>query len=99
MKRVLLDGVIATDATKVQFTLNKDDFVGSSKPVLRGVGFTSTDSAKLYNFVNGLWQDTGLVLSATIFSLELSSLGQYSIDITLAIAGPVSVVVETSGVV
>ena len=99
MKRVLIDAAVATDATKIQFTLTKDDFFGSSLPVLRSRGLGTGDSVAIYEQVNGGWQDSGNVLDDTTVSLAIYSLGTYSVDITMATAGPASVEVQTSGTI
>ena len=93
--KVLLNAATATDATKVEFSLTNDDFDGV--PSLRGAGYGAGDSSKLFFYVNGLWEDSGLVLSDTINELKMESLGRYAIDVTLALAGPVSAEIETSG--
>jgi hypothetical protein len=95
MKKVLIDGVTATDATKIQFELESSQFTWGL-PVIRGTGFLSGDVSKLWVLVNGIWQNTGLVLSDTVFFLEFLSFGTYAVDITVALTNAVSVELEAS---
>jgi hypothetical protein len=96
MIKLLLDGVTATNATKVQFGLTADDFLWGI-PVLRGTGYLAGDSSKLYVLVNGLWEDTGLALTDTVKELEFLSFGTYAIEVIIALTNAVSAQVESSG--
>lgn len=95
MRKILLNAAIASSATKIEFALTNNNFFGI--PTLRGLGYGAGDSSKLFMQVNNAWEDTGLVLSDTVNELKLESLGRYALDVTLALAGPVSAQVEASG--
>jgi hypothetical protein len=96
-EQVLLNQVTATSATKVPFQLRTQDFQGQSLPTLKGRGFVSGDSAKIYEWIDGGWQDSGTVVDDSSTSVTIQSVGLYAIDITLAAAGPVSVQLDSSG--
>ncbi len=86
----LLEGVTATNATKVPFELTLQDFQGASLPSLKGRGYGAGDSSIIYEWIDEGWQDSGQVIDNTIKSITIGSIGKYAIDITLAAAGPVS---------
>lgn len=96
MSKVLIDAAVATNATKVQFNLKPRDFEGGSKPALKSRGLGSGDSVKIYEWVNGGFQDTGTALNSTTTSIAIESLGSYAVDITMSTAGPASVLLERS---
>jgi hypothetical protein len=95
MLKTLINAATVTDATKVEFNLTSDDFI--AYPTLRGSGFLTGDSSKLWFMVNGTWVDSGLVLSDTVSFLELPSLGHYAIDVTIALVSTISVDLQSSG--
>jgi len=84
MKKVLIDAGVASQATKVPFLLNKDDFSGD--PALRGIGFGTGDAVALFVKIAGSWQDTALTLSPSTYAILLSSMGEYAITSTLTTA-------------
>jgi hypothetical protein len=87
---LLLDGITATAATKVDFTLDSKDFVFNSIPMLKSSGLGSGDSILIWEWVNGAWHDTGVVLESTQTSRIVDGVGKYAVTAVLATAGPVS---------
>lgn len=87
--RLLIDGAEASDATKVEFSLDDLDFDGNSLPCVKTVGLGSGDSVNIYEKINGAWQ-LGCTLDADSLSEVILSVGEYAVDIVMATAGPVS---------
>lgn len=96
MIKLLIDAATATDATKIEFTLNQENFKAGI-PALKSSGLGSGDSIDIYEWVNGVWTDSGSSLVVGTRSLSLSALGTYSVDITMATVGPISCIIEASG--
>jgi hypothetical protein len=97
---LLIDGITATDATKQEFVLTAQDFQGNSLPALKSSGLGTGDTIRIWEFVDGGWQDTGKVLddgTASESSLNISTYGRYSVDAVLATSGPVSCELHSSG--
>ncbi len=94
--KLLINGATATNATKVRFDLQKTDFEHGDLPTLKSRGLGAGDSVKIYDFVNGDWQDSGQSLSNSQTFLSLKAVGAYAVDITMSTGGPASVIVETS---
>ena len=94
--KLLIDGATATNATKVRFDLQKTDFEHGDLPTIKSRGLGSGDSVKIYELVNDDWQDSGQSLSDSQTSLAMRAVGSYSVDITMATAGPASVAVQSS---
>jgi len=97
MRRLLIDAVAATDASKQEFRLTNDDFYGV--PVLRSRGLGTDDLVSIYEYINGEWQDSGQTLDSSKTSIGIESPGRYSVSIAMTTSGPVSVEVESSGVI
>lgn len=95
-KKLLLDGVTSSDATKVPFELTLQDFQGGSLPALKQRGYGAGDSSTIFEWTNGAWQDSGLVVDDSVITLVIRSIGKYAIDITLAAAGPVSLELQST---
>lgn len=95
MRRVLLDAVTTTNATKQEFTLTNDDFIGD--PALKSRGLGTGDVVSIWEYVNGDWQDTGQVLDEATTSIAVNSLGTYAVTVVMTTAGPASVEIQASG--
>lgn len=95
MKKLLIDAIAATDATKRTFNLTNDDFLG--KPIIRGINIGAGDVVTLWVMVAGVWLDTGLKLDQNTSEVVLESIGSYAVSAVLTLTGPVSVEVESSG--
>ena len=93
---VLINGATSTDATKVRFNLNKMDFKNNSMPALKSRGLGTGDSVRIWEYVNGGWQNTGVVLDETTTSRVIEAEGIYAVDIVMATAGPASCQLDSS---
>lgn len=89
MAKNLIDGITATDATKKTFSLSPRDFQGAF-PALKSSGLGSGDSIRIWEWVNGAWANTGVVLDSSTTSRLIEAPGTYAVDAVLATAGPVS---------
>ena len=92
--KVLIANAVATNSTKVEFTLSDSDFKGSSLPSVKCRGLGSGDSVRIFEYINGDWQ-LGKTLDSTTISTTISSSGKYAVDVIIA-TGPVDCELNTS---
>lgn len=91
--KVLIVNAVATNATKVEFTLSDSDFKGSLPSVkCRGLGVG--DSVRIFEYINADWQ-LGKTLDSTTISTTIASPGKYAVDVIIA-TGPVDCELNTS---
>jgi hypothetical protein len=88
--KTLIDGVVATDATKREFTLGSNQFKHGSTPALRSTGCGVGDDINLWVYVAGGWVDLGSVLDDVTETYAMPTMGEYAVTTTMATAGPVS---------
>jgi hypothetical protein len=93
---ILLDAVTATDATKVEFSLNGKNFRGSSLPELKATTMVAGDSISVFEDVNGVWE-LRTTLDETTRSTSITSIGRYAISVIVVAVGPISLKLSTSG--
>ena len=96
MKKLLINAVTATDATKQEFTLTKDDFEGV--PRLRSTGLGAGDAVTVWEYVAGVWESMD-TLDTTTKAIAIESPGLYAVSVVMVLTGPASVEIETTGVV
>ena len=89
MAKHLINAITATDSTKQTFGLSPKDFQGAF-PALKSSGLGSGDSVRIWELVNGDWQDTGVVLDSDTTSRLVEAPGFYAVDAVMGTSGPVS---------
>jgi len=88
--KTLIDGVVATDATKRIFTLTTTNFKNGSIPALRSTGCGTGDDVYLWVYVAGGWVNLGSVLDDATETYAIPTMGEYAVTVIMATAGPVS---------
>jgi len=83
MKQTLINAGTATEAAKVPFLLDKNDFDGCN-PILRARGIGTGDSIPIWVEVAGDWVDLGTPLTPANKFREITNVGRYAITSVVA---------------